>query len=221
VPRSGAYGTFSLKGRYGVIAETVDANDGRTLSTYDEWGRSVAVWGPLDRVDRPRLQYRYADPRCEGQHVVVGANTGSASPITEMDCGSSDVLALRSPGLISTLTWDDQFRRCVAGAGGTVSCSADGVTDFADEQPPGDYEVIHTFADGQVHRQDVANGKPDWTVSGISDFDAQGRLSRAYKVRYISQAATASAACPPASAWCDSASLAGDPLRSGVASIQV
>src|SRR5262249_19687985 len=27
VPRSGAYGTFSLKGRYGVIAETVDAND--------------------------------------------------------------------------------------------------------------------------------------------------------------------------------------------------
>jgi hypothetical protein len=56
----GAYGTFVFNGRYGQVAQSIDANQAHSLSTYDEWGRALAVWSPLDRSDRPGVRFEYA-----------------------------------------------------------------------------------------------------------------------------------------------------------------
>ena len=53
-PRSGPYGIFALQGHYGALAAKIDANKALTVSSYDDWGRLVAAWSPLDRVDRSR-----------------------------------------------------------------------------------------------------------------------------------------------------------------------
>jgi YD repeat-containing protein len=210
---TGPYGTFPLQGHYGQTAESIDPNGGVTRTTYDEWGRPVASWLPLDRRDRPHTRFDYADAVCDW--VSFSSNEPSSGP-----CGNQLALALRSPPRTTTLTWDDQLRRCEDGANRLVECSSSSAKTFADESSTGAYRVSYSFGDGQKHTQAVlakpaslSPKHPAWSVGGVVDYDQLGRAIRTYRVQYLPSG------CPPAGTWCDPAK-AGDPLRRDAASTQ-
>jgi hypothetical protein len=96
---------------------------------------------------------------------------------------------------VTTLTWDDQLRRCVDGSGKIVTCSLGAAVGFAAETATGDYRLSHAFSDGQVHTQSVSDARPAWAVSGIADFDALGRTTRSFKIRFLPRD------CPGAGTW--------------------
>ena len=209
-PRSGPYGIFALQGHYGALAAEVDANNALTVSSYDDWGRLVAAWSPLDRVDRPKVQMAYDDAACEKPQ-------GTTSILVTADCTDRDysLLHLKSPTRVTTLNWDDQLRRCVDSSGGITSCSKSDAVDFAQETATGGYKTSYAFGDGQIQHQTVNNKKPGWSVRGIVDYDALGRFARAYKIQYLPQA------CPADGTWCDGGKFSTDPLRTHVAMIQI
>jgi RHS repeat-associated protein len=209
---SGPYGTFALRGHYGQIAESVGPNGGVTRTTYDEWGRPLAVWSPLDRSDRPKTQYAYDDAGC------VRTEFRQIEPVVTEDvdtpCSASSAERLRAPARTTTRIWDDQLRRCRDASQTLKPCSSPDARTFADEQSTGAYAVTYSFDDGQTQTQAVAGRRPAWKVSGIADFDRLGRTIRTYREQYLP------ATCPAAGIWCDTVHIAGDPLRSNVASVQ-
>ena len=171
----GPFGIFELKGRFGQLAESVDANGAVTRQGYDEWGRLTTTFSPLDRADRPGERFEYADARCSDVF-----NPG------EQPCDTAAFNALITPSRTLTNTWDDAIER---------------------------YRRTYEFNDGQVQSETLESGRPGWTISGARDFDAQGRVVRTYKMRYLPTAPDAvSDACPAAGTWCDVAG-ARDPLR--------
>jgi RHS repeat-associated protein len=194
---SGPYGSFTLSGRYGQVGESIDANGASTRTTYDEWGRPIAVWAPLDRRDRPGRTFEYADAVCEQTAIVAGGGLNNEA-LTAVPAPCQDPVSsvLRSPPRTTSLVWDDQ-------------------------QSTGAYRKTHSFGDGQEQSQVVKNGAPDWSVSGIADFDIRGRAIRSYRVRYLPRLAAAGVdPCPAPGEWCDSSRLKGDPLRINVAAVQ-
>jgi len=214
----GAYGQFRFNGRYGQVAQAIDPNRARTLTTYDEWGRTLAVWSPLDRNDRPGVRYEYADAMCE--KGVFGPD-GRETFVPE-SCEKPVLFSLRTPARTTTFSWDDQIRRCQANNAQFVPCASPAANKVASEPGTGAYVVTHTFGDGQIQAQTVNGGTPDWTLAGTSDFDRLGRKIREYKIRYLPRQATPAAdACPEPGQWCDSARLNGDPIRRNVASVQL
>ena len=218
--RSGALATFNLSGRYGQVAAVIDANAAISVRSYDEWGRSVLVWNPLDRVDRPGLRPEYHDAVCERyDHTerIGDIETGSAIEIfsnASCDLFGDVSLRLKEPARVTTLMWDDQLRRCLDSKGQVVPCYNSSAVQFAAETATGAYRVSHTFGDAQIQSQSVNNDKPTWTVSGIGDFDVLGRTNRQFKIGLLPSA------CPPAGTWCGGKGLSGDPLRKNVARIQ-
>ena len=51
----------------------------------------------------------------------------------------------------------------------------------------------------------MKDGAKDWAISGIKDFDTQGRVIREYKVRYMSEVGAKGLGlpCPLTGEWCD------------------
>jgi RHS repeat-associated protein len=210
-PIQGPFGSWLLRGRFGQLAQTIDANGGVTLNTYDEWSRPVAVWGPLDRSDRPGQRFEYADAVCDDP-----SRSGAMAV-----CATSPTVRLHSPALTTSLVWDDELRRCRGSGGRTVLCRASDAIEFLNESATGDYLATYRFDDGQIQAQTARDGHPDWTVAGVDDLDALGRITRTYKIAYLPRMPTASrAACPDPGTWCDSTGLAGDPLRAATATLQ-
>jgi YD repeat-containing protein len=202
---SGPTATYSLHGHYGQVEQSVDSNGAATTSTYDEWGRTSAVWKPLARSDRPSQRFFYLDASCR----FTGAGQLAGREVS-CEAAQSDLVA---PPLVTTMTWDDQLRRCEDGAHRLVACSSPASRSFADESSTGAYRVSYAFGDGQVQKEAVAKHPPAWSVNGIVDYDRLGRAVRTYRVQYLPSG------CPEAGTWCDPAT-AGDPLRKDTAMVQ-
>jgi RHS repeat-associated protein len=224
---TGPYGSFALQGHYGQSGEFVDPNGARRLTTYDDWGRTLAVWAPLDREDRPGLKFEYADAICQEQQVngfIPGTEQLQIEYIPiSCDESSTTDLDLRSPPRVTTSIWDDHLRRCQEHSGSRfIKCSDPSAVGFVDETSTGAYRVTHVFGDGQAQSQVVNDhGQPDWNISGIVDYDVLGKAVRSYRVRYLPRSASTGVdACPSPGNWCDSARLNGDPLRANTASVQ-
>jgi RHS repeat-associated protein len=209
-----------MRGHYGEVAQITDANGASTLTTYDAWGRPTDVWGPLDRRDRPGLRFEYDDASCV-ETILAGSGGGGETPQdVETSCASPLAHTLYKPARTTSYVWDDQLRRCRDAKDMIVPCTSPHALRFADETATGAYRVSYAFGDGQVHNQVARDGVAAWTVTGIVDFDNQGRLSRRYRTQYIPTQTTATASgCPSADVWCDSNRLRGDPLRQ-VAAVQ-
>ncbi|MDN5940490.1 MAG: LamG domain-containing protein [Nitrospira sp.] len=210
---NGPYGRFNLTGRFGQLAETVDVNGATTKVGYDEWGRPVIKILPLDRKDRPAERLEYLDAQCQ---------VGPGRPVV---CSDPSAVELTSPPRVTTYTWDDQLDRCKTSQGDFVSCADPNASETAGDGAIGAYRVTYAFSDGQVQAQTIQKtiqkGKPIWTVAGTEDFDIQGRVIRAYKIRQLPTTGSGTTdPCPIAGSWCDSSRLRGDPLRSNVATVQ-
>ncbi len=219
--RTGLHGSFDLQGHYGQSGESVDANGATTLTTYDQWGRKAAMWAPLDRAEHPKLNLEYRDAVCDEERVLSIEPLQVEHTAIGCDVSPPNQLLLQSPPRITTSTWDDQLRRCRDQNGEIVDCSDAAAVSFVNETATGAYRKTHTFADGQTQSQVVNNDRPDWSLSGIADYDIFGRKIRSYRTRYLPrQASSGIDACPAPGVWCDSAQLPGDPLRSNVAAIQ-
>lgn len=206
---SGPYGAFRRTGKFGQVAEGVDSNGAVTTFGYDEWGRQLVKWEPLDRDDRPSQKHQYVDAQCQ---VSPGISASCADPAT---------VDVASPPRITDYTWDDQLDRCKTSRGDQVSCAEPDAFEMAGDGAIGAYRGTHTFGDGQVDAQTIRDGKPAWIVSGVKDFDVQGRAIRSYKERYLPVTGSGTIdPCPLAGQWCDSVRLKGNPLRDGVATVQ-
>ncbi len=214
--RTGPFGTFVLAGHYGQTAATIDPNDAATVSTYDEWGRPLATWSPLDRPDRPGIRSAYREAICEKFSHAIPTGTGELEFIEVFEATGCERpgTRLKSPSRVTLQTWDDQLARCSTAAGRTVHCVNEASAKFADEQPPGDYRASYLFADGQTHRQSVNSGRPAWWISGVDDHDGLGRLRRAHRVQFLPSG------CPKAGEWCNGVRMDPDPLRDEVAAVQ-
>ena len=195
---SGPYGSYILDGRYGQLAESVDANGAITRTAYDEWGRPVAVWAPLDRRDRPGKRFEYTDASCEAPDIFGPGNGTGTATVVEKACGDTDApgLSLRSPARTTSLVWDDQLRRCETNTHRIIPCSSPAARTFADEQSTGAYTTTYSFGDGQTQTQSVTAHRPAWTLDGIADFDLLGRTVRTYRVQNLPPK------CAPAGTWC-------------------
>jgi RHS repeat-associated protein len=205
----GPYGSFDRAGKFGQPALGIDANGAATTYGYDEWGRLLVAWMPLDRGVRPSRRNEFSDAQCQ---------TAVGKPAS---CDTPGSIELASPARVTSYSWDDQLDRCKTSTGTIVSCADATAAEMAGDGAIGAYRVTHAFGDGQVQAQTIQDGKPAWKISGTKDFDAQGHAMRNYRVRYLPTASTATTdACPPAGAWCDSRRLKGDPLRDGVATVQ-
>src|SRR5262249_17959700 len=65
-----------MRGRYGAVAQVTDVNGATMRTTYDVWGRPLAVWSALDRRDRPGLRFEYDDATCEETNITGGGVGG-------------------------------------------------------------------------------------------------------------------------------------------------
>jgi peptidoglycan-associated lipoprotein len=217
---SGPYGMYPLIGHYGQTSKSIDPNGATTTSTYDEWGRPLATWSPLDRYDRPGIRHAYADAVC-----LARFRRGNVLVVDEAPCRDPQTISLQYPALTTTYIWDDQLRRCKDITGAIVQCSEPTAQAFVVESSTGAYRVSHTFGDGQIQAQTVKDGKPGWTVSGIADFDLLGRATRTYKIQNLPGLnENKGGPCPGPGLWCDSQRPGGvinnvDVLRN-VASVQ-
>jgi len=212
--------TQGMNGHYGAVAQKTDVNGATTRTTYDVWGRPIAVWSALDRRDRPGVRLEYSDASCEETVLVGGANGGETVATIETSCATPLAFTLHKPARTASYSWDDQLRRCRARKNAMVPCTSPDAVSFVDETSTGAYRVSYTFSDGQVQSQVTREGIPAWTVTGISDVDAQGRVNRRYKTQYLPTQATLTAdVCPTPGTWCDSGKLRGNPLRQ-VATVQ-
>jgi RHS repeat-associated protein len=214
------FSTYRLTGRYGQLAESIDVNGAVVRYGYDEWAREAFRILPLDRQVRPTASTNSVTPvpsqRTEYSDAQCVTSAGASVP-----CDHPAAKELSSPSRVSKYRWDDQLDRCKTSLGDLVSCDDPNAMDMSGGGAIGDYYVTYAFSDGQVHSQTIQNGKLGWTVSGVKDYDAQGRVIRNYKVQYLPTTGTGTTEpCPGVGMWCDSVRLLGDPLRHEVAAVQ-
>lgn len=179
----GPFGRVAFSGSYGLLAQAYDPNS----SALETLVSSAGVTHGYDVWERPSITRMPLDrrdrPSIRQQYADAWCRDRQGNSLS---CADAKAIEIASPMRTGTLIWDDHIER---------------------------YRKSYTFGDGQTQTETLETGGPSWTISGVKDFDTQGRVTRVYKVRYLPGSQTAGVdACPTAGVWCD---LRGkrDPLR--------